>query len=397
MHFELITMKSLIFHLLLLLISMVIIAQPVNDDPCAAISIPIEQPDYLGQPCVPSTNYSWTGATLTTATPNPSCAAGGFSNIRDVWYKMVVPASGKIKVSIVSASQLLVVFYKQNTCSNTLNFNEVGCFSYVGVNTVQSNDLSSLTVGSTIYLRIMRSLGSVQVNGSAKICARETIATVAIDYNKRIGLGTNNPLANLDIAGKVIVRDSLSIGKTLEVRENLSVNKDFNINGNMVVGSDLEVKGEIKTGAMQVTTGAGTQKMMVSDAAGHGTWVTRDSIFSSPWVTSPYNSRDTVVDGTCLRLRHIDAPEITPYILNNKLITVYFRVGSIGPYQLPYVSDAGSATNQINCIFQQGKILLYRHTYNTCRFNSGIPQSYPGQPVLINLPQSLEYRYVIHN
>lgn len=390
-------MKTIVLSTIFLAISLVCIAQPPNDDPCAAISIPVGAPDYLGQPCVPTTTYSWTGATLTTATPNPSCAASGYSNIRDVWYKMVVPATGKIKVSFNGASQLIAVFYKQNNCNNTLNFIEAGCTAYSSVNTVQSIDLSSLAAGSTIYLRLMRALGSVQPNASVKICALETVAAVAIDYNKRIGIGTNNPLANLDVAGKAIIRDSLSIGKSIEVRENMTVNKDLRVNGTLSLGSSVEVAGTIKAGSMQVTTGAGPQKMMVSDAIGNGSWVTRDSVFSSAWLTSPYNSRDTVIDGTCLRLRHIDAPEITSYILNNKLITVYFRVGSIGPYQLPYTSEAGGATNSINCIFQLGKILLYRHTFNTCRFNSGIAESYPGQPVLINLPQSLEYRYVIHN
>lgn len=390
-------MKVVLFILALYFGIQFAFAQPPNDDPCGAISIPLGLPDYLGQPCVPSTMYSWTGATLTTATPNPSCVGAGYSNIRDVWYKMVVPSTGKIKFSVNSATQLVLVFYKPNNCSNTLNFIEAGCTLYTSINTVQAIDLSSLVAGSTIYLRIMRTLGSIQANGSAKICALETIPAVAIDYNKRIGIGTNNPLANLDIAGKAIVRDSLSIGKSVEVRENLSVNKNMSISGTLSLGSDLDVTGKITTGSMQVTTGAGPQKMMISDATGIGSWVTRDSVFASPWVTSPYNSRDTVIDGTCLRLRHIDAPEITSYILNNKLITVYFRVGSIGPYQLPYISEAGGATNSINCIFQQGKILLYRHTFNTCRFNSGIAESYPGQPVLINLPQSLEYRYVIHN
>jgi hypothetical protein len=81
--------------------------------------------------------------------------------------------------------------------------------------------------------------------------------------------------------------------------------------------------------------------------------------------------------------------------INNIQITVYFRVGSIGPFPLPYISDAGGATNQINYAFTNGKIFVYRHTYNTCRFNNGIAEVYPGQPVMVNLPQSLEYRYVI--
>jgi hypothetical protein len=62
---------------------------------------------------------------------------------------------------------------------------------------------------------------------------------------------------------------------------------------------------------------------------------------------------------------------------------------------LPYTSDAGGATNSINCIYNLQKIFVYRHTFLTCRFNSGIPESFPGQPVMVNLPQSLEYRYVL--
>jgi hypothetical protein len=119
------------------------------------------------------------------------------------------------------------------------------------------------------------------------------------------------------------------------------------------------------------------------------------NVIYSAWVTSPFNSRDTTIDGTCLRIRHLLAPGITTTVLNQAVLMTYFRVGSIGPYALPYTSDAGGATNMINCIYNVGKIFVYRHTFNTCRFNSGIPESYPGQPVLVNLPQSLEYRYII--
>jgi hypothetical protein len=390
-------MKYIYFPLFLSIFSTPIIAQPANDDPCAAIAIPVGKADYLGTPCEPVTVYAWTAATLTSATPNPSCVASGYSNIRDVWYKIVVPASGKIRVSFNSSSQMVAVFYKPANCSNTLNFQEAACFSYTTTNATQSVEVTSLNAGTTIYMRIMRALANVQANGSVKICVVESLTTPAIDNSKRIGIGTNAPLAKLDVVGTTIVRDSMSIGKTLEVRENLNIGKDLKIKGSLVVGSNIEATGTVKINSMQIPQGAGAQKVMTSDASGNGSWVFPDSVFSSPWVTSPYNSRDTVVDGTCLRVRHIDAPELTAYILNNKLITVFFRVGSIGPYQLPYTSDAGGATNTINCIFQQGKIILYRHTFNTCRFHSGIAESYPGQPVLVNLPQSLEYRYVIHN
>jgi hypothetical protein len=135
------------------------------------------------------------------------------------------------------------------------------------------------------------------------------------------------------------------------------------------------------TGAMGATGATG--------AAG-----TPAQVIYSPWITSPFNSRDTTIDGTCLKIRHLTAPSLSTSILNQGVMITYMRVGTIGPYALPYTSDAGGATNTVNCIYNLQKILVYRHTFNTCRFNSGIPESYPGQPVLINLPQSLEYRYV---
>lgn len=119
------------------------------------------------------------------------------------------------------------------------------------------------------------------------------------------------------------------------------------------------------------------------------------NVIYSSWVTSPHSSRDTTIDATCLRIRHLDVPELTKMMLDSAVILTYFRVGSIGPYTLPYTSEAGGATNMINSVYNVGKIFVYRHTFNTCRFNSGIPEEFPGQPVLVNLPQSLEYRYVI--
>jgi hypothetical protein len=120
--------------------------------------------------------------------------------------------------------------------------------------------------------------------------------------------------------------------------------------------------------------------------------------FDSGWVTSPTSSVDTTVDGTCLRIRRLPFPQLTANIISgvDGTAILYFKVGSIGPYLLPYISDAGGATSQISWFQKQaGEIIVYRHTFNTCRFNSGIAEAYPNQPVMVNLPQTLEYRLVI--
>ena len=147
-----------------------------------------------------------------------------------------------------------------------------------------------------------------------------------------------------------------------------------------------------------------TQKLVVNGtvASTTGFKVNGNSVanyyYSSPWMTCQNLSADTTIDATCYRRRTLSIPELTTDVLNTGMVTVYFRIGSVGPLQLPYISDAGGYTNQINFIMKKaGEIIIFRHTFNTCRFNSGIPEAYPGQPVMVNLPQALEYRVVIIN
>jgi hypothetical protein len=116
------------------------------------------------------------------------------------------------------------------------------------------------------------------------------------------------------------------------------------------------------------------------------------NVIYSAWQTSPTASRDTTIDGTCMRIRHLSAPALDTAMIKRCVMMTYFRVGSIGPYQLPYISDAGGAMNEVNCIYNVKKIFVYRHTFGSCRFTSA---SAGTEPVLINLPQSLEYRYVL--
>jgi hypothetical protein len=78
-------------------------------------------------------------------------------------------------------------------------------------------------------------------------------------------------------------------------------------------------------------------------------------VIYSAWVTSPFNSRDTTIDGTCLRVRHINAPSLSTTILNQGVKITYFKVGSIGPYMLPYISDAGGRYQSNQLYLQPAK------------------------------------------
>jgi hypothetical protein len=117
----------------------------------------------------------------------------------------------------------------------------------------------------------------------------------------------------------------------------------------------------------------------------------------SPWFSDPTASAENyTTDATCLRRRTISRPDLTADVINKSMIVVYMRVNSIGPNALPYVSDAGGATNQIGFTLESvGNLRVFRHTFNSCRFDSGVAASYVGEPVMVVLPQSLQYRYVI--
>ncbi|NCU04444.1 MAG: hypothetical protein GXC73_10710, partial [Chitinophagaceae bacterium] len=95
------------------------------------------------------------------------------------------------------------------------------------------------------------------------------------------------------------------------------------------------------TGATGATGANGTNGTNGTNGAAG----TPAQVVYSAWVTSPFASRDTTIDGTCVRVRHINAPSLSTAILTQGTMITYFRIGSIGPYQLPYVSDAGGATN----------------------------------------------------
>lgn len=247
-------MKSLIIILLiqLVLFTTNCFAQPSNDDPCGAIQIPVFT-DVLGLDCTPTTTYSWNGATLTTAISNPSCITPGIPDVTDVWYKLVVPSSGKFKINLNAPDGLFLAIYGPSNCTSAISFSALSCLAYPGGNVPGTITTSLLTPASTVYLRILSTLLPTNPAGiSILLCASAVLP--AIDNTQKVGIGTNNPLAKLDVAGTAIVRDSLLVAKNIETRANL------------------------KSNSLQVTGGAVNGNLLQSDSNGNGTWVSPSSI-----------------------------------------------------------------------------------------------------------------------
>lgn len=192
------------------------------DEPCNAGFIAIDAADPLSQSCEPVKQYDFNNATLTPAIPNPSCLFSGYySFIRDVWFKVRIPASGKINLSIKSAGIYInnswhIVTYTSTACNSS--FTEIGCTAGYGTST-----FTNLVPNSIVYCRLIANSSVAQPNGQVKICVSNYNSTPTIDNTSKIGIGIDTPFAKLDVAGSGIFRDKLTAANDVEVRGNLIV------------------------------------------------------------------------------------------------------------------------------------------------------------------------------
>lgn len=95
------------------------------------------------------------------------------------------------------------------------------------------------------------------------------------------------------------------------------------------------------------------------------------NVIYSGWMTFQQDQRDTVIDGTNLKVNHLLAPRLTNAILNGGIILVYWRFQST-VIQLPYTSDAGAGsgptkTSTVSYVPKAGVIFITRYTHD----NSG--------------------------
>ena len=187
------------------------------DDPCSAGFFPVDDEDPLGQDCVPVTFYNWAGATLTPSIPNPSCISPmPPANVRDVWFKLRVPPSGKLRINHTYNGTCMTA-YTATACNGT--FTELGC-TFFGLN------WTNLVPNSLVYIRMYRytGTGTALADGSAKICAAVSNQVPAANNNAgRVGIGIDTPFAKLDVVGNGLFRSTLTTLGNLETRGDLVV------------------------------------------------------------------------------------------------------------------------------------------------------------------------------
>ncbi len=160
-----------------------------NDTPCNAITINVN--NY----CNPTT-FDNVGQSTSSGIPAPSCGsfAGG-----DVWFSLIVPASGAIHISTSSGtmSDGAMAIYTGNCNALTL----VDCNDDGNSGLMPEIDANNLVAGSTLWIRIW-SVQNVS-NGSFDICATEpstqrgpTIPPTIANTCATAGCPTDGPFPN---------------------------------------------------------------------------------------------------------------------------------------------------------------------------------------------------------
>lgn len=231
------------------------------DDPCSAGFFPVDPEDPLGQDCVPVTFYNWAAATLTPSIPNPSCINPmPPANVRDVWFKLRVPASGKLRINHTYNGRnyiyngTCIAAYTATDCNGT--FTELGCTFY-GFN------WTNLTPNSIVYIRLFRysGTGGALADGSAKICAAvSNEVPTANNSAGRIGIGIDTPFAKLDVVGNGLFRSTLTTLGNLETRGDLVIGGNIlSKYGNTQLPNNTSVGGQLSLDSLAFSNRTGNR------------------------------------------------------------------------------------------------------------------------------------------
>jgi hypothetical protein len=222
---------------LLCLLSSVAFGQPVNDDPCGAINIPLIN---TGSAACNQLSVSLSGATY-----NPSIGVAAFCGNpsithADTWYSFIMPASGKIIIhtSVESGSAYSdggMELYSAASCSGPLTLQ--ACDDDGGPGNMPLINFTGIA-GNVYYIRFLQYNGGV--NGDFNICISNP----------------NPPLSTANVGIGLTGADS-----TLDLNGNLKVRGGAGLN-NVTIGSTLTIK----------SGNPGVNKILTSDASGVASW-----------------------------------------------------------------------------------------------------------------------------
>ena len=230
-------------------------AQPANDNPCSAITMPVIE---SADPCTAQV-YNISAATyLNLVVPN----ACGNTN-PDVWYTFT-PTRNLIYITISGSVQIQL--YSATSCNGSFTQNSaLNCFN--------GGQISfGIDPGTLYYMRISNTVNSANFSFSACITNKYPAA------NQRVGINTNSPSTNFDVRGRAFFSDS---------SEFLRFTKFY---------SGIEIANTLKLSLPF----AASNKVLTSDATGNASWQSLN-IPISPWTSSSnniYNSKSNRYDNS---------------------------------------------------------------------------------------------------
>ena len=133
--------RRILFFIFLALYGKSALAQPANDEPCAAVTLTVS-------PTCNFQTFTNAAATASLGVPDPGCASylGG-----DVWFQVVVPSGGALnfnsQAAVITDGGMAIY---SGTC-NSLNLIE--CDDDDGIGNMPSISATGLASGSTIWIR----------------------------------------------------------------------------------------------------------------------------------------------------------------------------------------------------------------------------------------------------
>jgi Chaperone of endosialidase len=191
-------MKKIILFFITFLLFQLSFAQPANDEPCTATNLTVL---VSADPCIPPI-VSTSGATYTNLVfPTGSCIG---ANHLDVWYKFISLSDITfLYFTFSNISNIEYEVFSASACNGT--FTRVYCNNYTGHEV--SEAIPNLIVGNTYYVRISNIFNAGIPLG---VCAYTGFPS----FTAKVGINTNNPYNNLDVAGNVSLRNKVGIGES---------------------------------------------------------------------------------------------------------------------------------------------------------------------------------------
>ncbi len=203
-----------------------LLAQPANDNPCGAITIPVVE---SADGCTAQT-FIITNATYLNLTVPNAC---GNTN-PDIWYSF---SSIRNYIYISLSGSVQMQLYTATSCNGTFTQDAINCFS-------GSQISFGITAGTLYYLRFSNTVNNGNFTFSTCITTNYPSAS------SRIGINTSSPQYNFDVKGRASFTDSTEFLRSVKFFGGIEVNNALKLS----------------------LSSPSINKVLTSDAVGNATW-----------------------------------------------------------------------------------------------------------------------------